>query len=248
MERRVRWFFEMGRRIVSWGKAHLDAGQAFLTKVEQLEALLERVKVLMVQQVNGKTAVTAAVRLRNEIVERIKAEPLRHLARIAKAAAAKQPGVDQHFRLPRTGISRQAFLNLARNMAAEAENHLALFQEYGMTPESLQGLRTSLAEYDAAQQAGDAGHRAHTGARADLEAVTRQIVQLVRDLDAMQRYRYRNEPEQLASWVSAMNIPWPNGQTEAGAGGTPGPNSGSGGVGGGEGGITVKADQEKPAA
>jgi hypothetical protein len=133
-------------------------------------------------------------------------------------------------------------------MAAEAENHLALFQEYGMTPEFLQGLRTSLAEYDAAQQAGDAGHRAHTGARADLEAVTRQIVQLVRDLDAMQRYRYRNEPEQLASWVSAMNIPWPNGQTEAGAGGTPGPNSGSGGVGGGEGGITVKADQEKPAA
>jgi hypothetical protein len=53
---------------------------------------------------------------------------------------------------------------------------------------------------------GTAGRQAHVGARAELRAVADEIVQIVRVMDGLNRYRFKNDPNLLASWESASNV------------------------------------------
>jgi hypothetical protein len=50
---------------------------------------------------------------------------------------------------------------------------------------------------------------AHIGARADLIAVARELVELAGVLDGINRFRFRNDPELLAAWESARNVVGP---------------------------------------
>jgi len=54
----------------------------------------------------------------------------------------------------------------------------------------------------------NAERRAHVGARADLEVVAEEIMGIVQHLDALNKYRFRSMPEQLAGWASARNVAW----------------------------------------
>ena len=51
---------------------------------------------------------------------------------------------------------------------------------------------------------------AHVGARADLEAVTEDLMELVALLDGLNRYRFRNNAELTAAWESARNVVGPS--------------------------------------
>jgi hypothetical protein len=53
------------------------------------------------------------------------------------------------------------------------------------------------------------GRAAHVGARAELEAVTSEIMLIVRQLDALNRFRFRSDAESLAAWKSARDVAWP---------------------------------------
>jgi hypothetical protein len=75
----------------------------------------------------------------------------------------------------------------------------------GTYPEDLGRM---LDEFEAALNTKHAGQAAHVGAHADLEAVTAEIMQLVRQLDSLTEFRFRNDAEALAAWRSARNIPW----------------------------------------
>ncbi len=46
---------------------------------------------------------------------------------------------------------------------------------------------------------------AHVGARAELDAIADEVVQVVRLMDGLNRFRFANEPESLATWGSASN-------------------------------------------
>jgi hypothetical protein len=210
MNRSIRWKLEMAARVLNWCQAHPDPGARATAAVARLSELLARSDALVVQQVSGRRVVGRSTVQRKGIRRGITRESLRHLSRIARAAATTQPGVERLFRIPRSANQKE-FVAIARTMAAEAEKNRELFMEYGMTDEFLEGLKGALAAHDEALTLAHAGHRAHTGARADLKAVTDEIMLVVRDLDASQRYRFRKEPEQLASWEAARNIPWHNG-------------------------------------
>jgi len=225
MERRIRWILEMAARVLSWCLAHPDPGARATAGLARLTELIGRADALVVQHVSGRRVVGKSSVQRRGIRSGISRESLRHLSRIARAAATTLPGVERLFKIPRAA-SQKEFLTIARTMAAEAEKHRALFMEYGMTEGDLESLKAALAAHDEALQAAHAGQRAHTGARAELEAVCDEIMLVVRDLDASQRYRFRKEPEQLASWEAARNIPWHNGgssSTLPPAGSAPGP-------------------------
>jgi hypothetical protein len=53
------------------------------------------------------------------------------------------------------------------------------------------------------------GRAAHVGARAELDAVGSEIMLIVRQLDALNRFRFRQDAESLAAWKSARDIAWP---------------------------------------
>ena len=95
-------------------------------------------------------------------------------------------------------------------MAAEAAAHRELFRRFGMEDAFLVGLSTTLDQYDLAVQEAARGRSAHVGARADLDAITDELMVVIEELDAMYQYRFRAEPELRAAWNSARNIAWRN--------------------------------------
>ena len=59
--------------------------------------------------------------------------------------------------------------------------------------------------YEQALNEQHAGRAAHVGARAELEAVTADIMLIVRQLDALNRFRFRKDAQSLAAWKPTVN-------------------------------------------
>ncbi len=94
----------------------------------------------------------------------------------------------------------------------------------GMSEKLLDDLAAAIAEFEQTQEATRAGRRDHVGASADLKAVFADIVEQVRLVDGLVRYRFGDNPELMGAWASARNVlgPFrPRGEWEAGEGNTP---------------------------
>ena len=124
------------------------------------------------------------------------------------------------FRMPRRGISLQAFLPAARAMAAEAEKRRELLIGEGLPETFGEDLNTALEGYAEAVSQKNSGRASHVGARADLRALTKEMGLLVRRLDSINRYRFRNDAELLAAWNSVQDMSWPSSGKAGPAGGT----------------------------
>ncbi len=105
--------------------------------------------------------------------------------------------------------SHQAFLTRSRVAAATGTTHQELLTRYGMPEGFLDQLNSALDRYEQALNQKHAGRAAHVGARAELDAVTAEIMLIVRQLDALNRFRFRNDAESLAGWKSATDVAWP---------------------------------------
>ena len=79
----------------------------------------------------------------------------------------------------------------------------------------LDQLNATLDRYEQALNQQHAGRAAHVGARAELEAVTSDIMLIIRQLDALNRFRFRSDAESLAAWKSARDVAWPAQDKEA---------------------------------
>jgi hypothetical protein len=106
MTREIRVIVEMAARVLNWCKAHLDPSERFIALMDRLGFLLTRADALVVQQMNGRAASSKAVRRRREVLRALRTGPLKHLARIARAASVRLPGLDKHFSMPRDGGSQ----------------------------------------------------------------------------------------------------------------------------------------------
>jgi phage terminase Nu1 subunit (DNA packaging protein) len=69
-----------------------------------------------------------------------------------------------------------------------------------------------LKAYEQSVQDANPGRRAHTGARAELTSLAKELMRLLQQLDGIVLYRYRDKPELLGAWDSARNIAWPLGE------------------------------------
>jgi hypothetical protein len=74
---------------------------------------------------------------------------------------------------------------------------------------AVQRLNTMLDHYEKALNQQHAGRAAHVGARAQLEAITADVMLIIRQVDALNRFRFRANAESLAAWKSARDVAWP---------------------------------------
>ena len=128
-----------------------------------------------------------------------------HLARVAESAVSEVPEVAQKFVLIREAIPYLAFRTAARGMSAEAQNQKELLVRHGLLESVLQNLAQSLDQFDQVVEQGSSARRTHVGASAELDALTEELIQIVRLMDGSNRYRFSNTPESLAEWESARN-------------------------------------------
>ncbi len=140
---------------------------------------------------------------------------------MARAAAAEKPELAEKLRMPRGRTTEAAFRCAARTVLAEAQANQDLLLKYGMWDGALDELTGRLAEYDRASFDGHSGRALHTGARAELSVLAKELLAMVKQLEGMMLIRFRQDPNLRGAWASARNVAWPKpAATEAPASGS----------------------------
>jgi hypothetical protein len=208
MKGSIRRKLDMAARVRDFVRAHPDANPGHTAAAERLADRLARAEVLAQQAVAGRRAVAGAIASRGNLRQEI-AEGLALLAALARGAAREEPDLAAGIARPDSGASNQAFLTRGRVAAATAATHRDLLQRYGMSETFPDDIGRMLDGFEAALNEKHAGQTAQVGAHADLDAVTAEVMQLVRQLDALNRFRFRGDAEALGAWRSARNVAWP---------------------------------------
>lgn len=214
MNRRVSRRLEMGARALEFSKAHPVDSPGYATAVQQLEEQLARAEQLGKEQERGTTEVHAATARKNELKRSIRWSQLVHLAGVAERAAKEVPGLVQKFDLPRVPNRNLGFSTVARTMVEEAQRHKDMLIKHGLVEQILDSLGESLDQFDEVVQHGAEGRRVHIGARANLEVVADEVVQIVKILNGYNRHRFIAQPDRLAAWTAARNVVRAGGQTD----------------------------------
>jgi hypothetical protein len=206
MNRHVSSKLEMGARALEFSRAHPVEDAGYVTALQQLEEQLARADQLAKEQERGTTEVHAATARKSALRRTIRGSHLVHLAGVAERAAKEVPELAQKFDLPRLPRRSLAFRTVVRTMAETAQQHKELLVKHGLVEQVLESLAQSLDQFDQTVERGAEGRRVHIGARANLEAVSDEVVQLVKILDGYNHFRFGTAPDLLAAWTAASNV------------------------------------------
>jgi hypothetical protein len=220
MQRTIRRRLDMLTRVFEFSQQHTSEVKGYVAAVTQLGEQLTRVQALTTQTEAGDLTEEASTARKTELRRVIEEDHLEHFVRIAHSVTPNDPELKKLFRMPRRGISLQAFLPAARAMAAEAAKRRELLIGEGLPETFLEDLNAALEGYAEAVSQKNVGRASHVGARADLQAVTKEMGLLVRRLDSINRYRFRNDAELLAAWNSVKDVSWPSAEKSGPAGGS----------------------------
>jgi hypothetical protein len=177
----------------SRGREVLDDLNEAIGELEDYAAAQSSGKRAAKESTNLKAAAFAALR-----------EDLEAIRRTARAMALTMPGLDDKFRIP-MNVSEQEWLATARAFAADAEPLKAEFIRRGLPENFLEDLNESIEAFeqsinDRAQKKG-----AHVAATVRLDEATERGINDLRELDAIVRNVFRNNPAVLAEWASASH-------------------------------------------
>ncbi len=230
MNRLLRRRLEMAARVCEFLRTHQKQEEGEEPALIRLEQLIERANALAAEQRAGLVASRSAAAQRIEIRRVIEAKLLRFLMAAGVVAARSHLELIEQFRLPSSG-SHQAFLTAARGMLQTATAQKELLVKEGMKASVLDDLSAALLDLEKTLETSRVGRRLHTGASAELHAIAAEIVERVRLLDGLVRYRFGDDVQLMGAWASARNVlgPFrPRSQPAAPEGQTPaaeGPNA-----------------------
>jgi len=205
MKATTRRTIEMGTRVLNFSRAHPDPSPGYAAALARLEKSLAQADVLATRQRDGINATRSATSRKRSLRRKLRRTQLVHLARVAESAAKEAPDLAQKFVLIREAIPYLAFRTAARGMSAEAQNQKEILVKHGLLDSVLQSLAQTLDEFDQVVEQGTDARRAHIGASAELAAVAEELIQVVRLMDGLNRYRFADDANSLAEWESASN-------------------------------------------
>lgn len=171
------------------------------------EERLARVLDLIARIDQGEVSRRSAGRHKRDVRHKLRTVALRHLARVAMAAAREKPELATQFRMP-ARPTEQEFRAAAANIVALTVANRELLDRYGLDAAVPDELTLGLAQFDQLMIDVNEGRMAHTGARMELLDLSSDLLAMARQFDGMMLYRYRDEPGLRGSWASARNVAW----------------------------------------
>jgi hypothetical protein len=196
----------MGARALEFSREHPDASPGSALALAGLEEQLKSADALAAEQQDGIRAVRAATARKRELREEMNRSHLLHAARAGKAAAKELPELAQTFEFRRERSPYAEFRTRAQTMAAAADANKEVLVKYGLADTSFEALKKALADFDAATEQWMAGRLMHVAASAKLGAVATEIVKIVKVMDGLNVYRFRDQPDLLAAWKSVSKV------------------------------------------
>lgn len=196
----------MGDRALNFSRAHPDASPGYAAALAGLEQRLLRAQQVARTQQDGINRRKAANARKNQLSRQMRKTQLRHLARVAKVASRETTALNGKLVLRGAPRPFRSFRALAGTMIAEAQLEKELLVKYGLADTVLDGLVESLDQFDRAITESTDALRAHVSARAELDVLGDQVVDIVGVMDALNRFRFADDPAVLAEWETVSNV------------------------------------------
>jgi hypothetical protein len=206
MNRVVRRRLEMFNRARDFSRAHPSTDGSYTLVLELLDQGIARLEALAQQQENGRQTSRSAVVNRQGIRRRLHGDLLPHLITVAEAASAEAPALLERLQLPKSNVSNELYRTLGRNLLEQGRAQAELLTKHGLAATLLGDVEVALDAFDTSVAESNEGRREHVGARAELDAVSDQVMKLVERLDGLNRYRFAGNAELKAAWESARRV------------------------------------------
>jgi hypothetical protein len=149
-------------------------------------------------------------RHRREVRRGLETELMRYVVRVGEMAAREHPELAGRFKAPEHNASNAMFLARAWDLLQLAKANQALLASHGLTGTQLDDLGSVVTRFEGSTEKANAGRRDHVGARADLQSVTTDLLDLVGLLEVLNHARFHDDAELQASWESARNVATPS--------------------------------------
>jgi hypothetical protein len=172
--------------------------------VAVLRKVVEELTEAGTTQTSGLSSVQRATAERMAAREALR-ESMQAIARTARVMAIDMPGLENKFRLPRSG-SVPALLQTARAFAGDALPLKADFLRLEMHESFVEDFKEDIAELERAMGQQNTGRDAHVSATASVETAAERGMNSVRKLDAIVRNKFRDDPATIAAWESARHV------------------------------------------
>jgi ElaB/YqjD/DUF883 family membrane-anchored ribosome-binding protein len=168
-----------------------------------LVALITELQGHMASQSSGMRAAREKTSLKS-VARAALQEALEAITDTARAMALTMPGLNDKFRLPH-GASAQVWLATARAFAVDAEPLKAEFIKRGLPSNFLDELKALADEFEETISGKAQTKGAHVAATAAIDDCIERGMNIVRELGAIVRNTFRDDPALLAEWASASH-------------------------------------------
>lgn len=132
-------------------------------------------------------------------------EQLEMIRRTARSMSLTAPALDSKFRIPRNSTD-QELLGTARAFAADATPLKGDFLRFALPADFLDELNEQIEEFEAATSRQQKGKGHQVSATAAIDETLERALSAVRQLDAIVRNTFRQQPSLLAAWESARHV------------------------------------------
>jgi hypothetical protein len=197
---------EMFMSARQFGTTHKDAFPPDSRGTEllaQLDDIITQLETHAAAQASGKSASKEGTTLRATARATLQ-DNMEAITRTVRVIAFTVLGLEDKFRLPRN-VGDQALLAVARSFAQDALPLKDEFIRRGMSANFLEELHASIAALEAALVHKTQKRGTHIAATAAIDQTTTDGINAVRELDAIVRNVFRQDPATLAEWTSASH-------------------------------------------
>jgi hypothetical protein len=206
MNRLVSRRLNMAVRVRDFCDTNPSTDPSFVSVLGRLKEAINRMVALGSRQVSGILSRHASIVNRQQIRRRLRNDLLRHLVTIAQDASADKPGLGNQFEIPGSNLSNARFHAASKAMLELGVAEKEVLVKHGLSDKLLDDLATAVAEYEGSITVTNTSREDHIGARAELQQVSDEVVQLVQMMDGINRYRFRGDPHLLVAWEAARHV------------------------------------------
>ncbi len=198
--------FDMFIRVGQYGETHAEAFPAGSRGNEvfaELNSVITQLEEHASAQESGARAAKEGTTVK-AVARAALREDMEAIARTARVMALTTPGLEDKFRLPRN-LGDQAWLAAARSFATEAAPVQTEFVKRGLSADFIADLNADIEAFEEAVNTRAQKTGARVAAAAAIDAAVERGVNAVRELDAIVKNVFRNDPAALAAWTSASH-------------------------------------------
>jgi len=156
------------------------------------------------QQVSGRTSKEQGSSTKASARSALQSS-LDRIRRSARSMAATVPGIDSKFRIPGR-LTDQGLIGTAQAFAADALLFKADFLRFAMPADFIEDLDEQIAEFQSALTRQQTGKGHQVMATAGIDDTLDEALSAVRQLDAIVRNTFHDDPARLAGWTSARHV------------------------------------------